>query len=248
MIFRTLVVLQAAYVALATETNGWSYLEWENHDGVQVSSEFDFEIQWDYEIIQQLRGWLCISYHAYANGWPFKMHQPKDIFPGQLFALTSHKIYPNLIFLPGWLKIYFLPSTSWYDTWSKNFWWSRRRLYQQGCYFSISWGRCRKCSYHLLFNRAFWRWSGCSCQWLRCMAWYYQAWWGTKLYLSWYRRNCKLYSFPSKVFIHFNPQSYAQFEANTLLDGLKIENPLERIFPIGRRMGYLCLNNLWFSI
>lgn len=39
MIFRTLVVLQAAYVALATETSSWSYLEWENHDGVQVSSE-----------------------------------------------------------------------------------------------------------------------------------------------------------------------------------------------------------------
>lgn len=41
MIFRTLVVLQAAYVALATETSSWSYLEWENHDGVQVSSESD---------------------------------------------------------------------------------------------------------------------------------------------------------------------------------------------------------------
>ena len=96
MIFRTLVVLQAAYVALATETSGWSYLEWENHDGVQVSSDFDFEIQWDYEIIQQLRGWLCISFDAYANEWPFKMPQPKDIFPGQLFALTLQKISPNL--------------------------------------------------------------------------------------------------------------------------------------------------------
>lgn len=121
-------------------------------------------------------------------------------FPGSSLPDLHRK--SELIFLPGRLKICFLPSTSRYDTWSKDFWWSRRRLYQQRCYFGIPWGRCWKCSYHLFFNRAFRRWSSCSCQWFGRLARYYQTWWGAKLYLSWYRRDRKLYSIPSKVFIH----------------------------------------------
>ena len=56
MIFRTLVVLQAAFVALATESGSWTYLNWSNHDGVQVNYDFDSEIQWANQIMQQLRG------------------------------------------------------------------------------------------------------------------------------------------------------------------------------------------------